>query len=368
MKPEKIKLGVLGCYRGADIVKGISESGVAVLRAICDKREDRIASAKETLSKDITADTLVFSSYDEMLASDIDAVLVATDAPLHVTHVLMALEAGKHVLSEIPTVYSIEEAKLLKDAVLSHPELTYMAGENCCFWENIRTMKKMYDDGKLGEIVYAESEYLHCERTPEQYKPYDDPDYWRARLPAIRYLTHNLGPLLYILDDEVETASCYVPDFDQNKYKTEKGVGVALFKTKKGAVIRILICFGAYVGCNHGFSLYGSHGTIITDRTKSLSTAHCFAKLSEFPESRENAIEIPVTISGGDTKASGNGDTKSSGHGGADYKMLLEFIRCIRSGERPALDVDFGIRMSLPGIIAEQSYKNGNAALPIPKI
>jgi hypothetical protein len=148
----------------------------------------------------------------------------------------------------------------------------------------------MYEDGKLGTVVYAESEYLHCEKTPEEYKPYADPDYWRAHLPAIRYLTHNLGPLLYILSDEVETVSCYVPDFDQNKYKSEKGVGIALFKTKKGAVIRIFICFGAYVGYR------GMVREIVTELAKNFRTDFQLVATGGFARWVLKDIGLPFVI------------------------------------------------------------------------
>lgn len=355
----KVKLGILGARRGFGLTNGVRKRDEFEIFAICDKNKERLDKAIKDLSDEGIEGTLAFTDYDEMLDCGIDAVLVATDAPLHTEHTLKALSKGKHVLSEIPVIYSRDEAKILKDAVYSHPELVYMVGENCCFWENIKAMKRLHDDGKLGEIVYAESEYLHCDKTPDEYEPYADENYWRANLPAIRYLTHNLGPLLYILDDEVETVSCYVPDHDHNKYKKEKSVGIALFKTKKGTVIRIFICFGAYVGCDHNFALYGSLGTVQTDKTKELEKKHLFAKISEFPESLNSAIELPVKI---------NSEDSVGGHGGADAKMLLEFIRCIREKEKPTLDVDFGIRISLPGIIAENSYKNGNASLKIPKI
>ena len=355
----KIRLGILGAWRGFKITDGIRKNDEFEIYAVCDKNEERLGEAIETLREEGITSTLAFTDYEEMLKSDIDAVLVATDAPLHVKHTVMALDAGKHVLSEIPAVYSVEEAKILKNAVYAHPELKYMTAENCCFWDNIKSMKRLYDDGKLGTVIYAESEYLHCGKTPEEYVPYENPDYWRAHLPAIRYLTHNLGPLLYILDYEVESVSCYVPEFDQNKYKSEKGVGIALFQTKKGAVIRIFICFGAFVGCDHNFAIYGSHGMIQTDKVKELCDKHLFAKLSEFPESKNGAIELPVKI---------GANSSSAGHGGADAKMLFEFIKCIKEDKKPTLDVDFGIKISLPGIIAEQSYKNGNISLKIPKI
>ena len=356
----KIRLGVLGAYRGFAITNGCRNDDDFEVYAVCDKNRERLDAAMKTLAEEGKTSVLAFTDYAEMLASDIDAVLVATDAPLHVKHTLMALEAGKHVLSEIPTIYSLEEAKILKDAVNAHPELKYMTAENCCFWENIRSMKRMYEDGKLGTVVYAESEYLHCEKTPEEYKPYADPDYWRAHLSAIRYLTHNLGPLLYILDDEAETVSCYVPDFDQNKYKSEKGVGIALFKTKKGAVIRIFICFGAYVCFDHNFAIYGSNGMMLTDKTEKFFDKNCYARFADIPTRVDEMIEIPVGV---DIKRE-----KSGGHGGADPKMAADFLDCIINDTEPVLDVDYGIGISLPGIMAEESYKNGNIPVDIPEI
>ena len=168
----KIRLGILGAYRGFMITKGVRKTDDFEIAAICDKNQERLDSAMKELAEEGITTALGFTDYEQMLRSDIDAVLVATDAPLHVKHTLMALNAGKHVLSEIPSVYSVEEAKILKDAVYAHPELKYMTAENCCFWENIKSMKRIYEDGKIGTVVYAESEYLHCEKTPEEYKPY----------------------------------------------------------------------------------------------------------------------------------------------------------------------------------------------------
>ena len=97
----------------------------------------------------------------------------------------------------------------------------------------------------------------------------------------------------------------------------------------------------------------------MNDRTKSYAVGHSFARLSELGNADGNILEIPV---------SAKVPASESGHGGADERMLAEFIDCVRTGRTPELDVNFAIRMSLPGIIAEQSYKSGNAALDIPKV
>ena len=358
MKNKIIKLGVVGLKRGAYVAWTIIGDDNVVIRAIADSDKETLEACKKDYEKNGVKDLLCFDSIEELLKSDIDAVYIATDKPLHTKHTLMALEAGKHVLSEIPVIETIEEAKILRDAVKSHPELKYMAGENCFYWAFIEAWKRMREDGKFGEILYAESEYLHSIH-PDEIKPYNPENHWRSYNPAITYLTHNLGPLLYIMDDDVVSVSCMVPESAKyNPYSKGDENGIAIFKTAKGAVIRIFIGFGMYVGYDHNFALYGTKGSILTDKTKPLEEATSFAKMYEVPNTFEKYFEIPV-------KLSNTGDVY--GHGGVDAKMIRDFIKCIIEDTDPPIDVDMGIRISLPGIIANESAKRGGVLLEIPK-
>ena len=150
-----------------------------------------------------------------------------------------------------------------------------------------------------------------------------------------------------------------VPNSAQyNPYRDVNDNGIAIFKTAKGAVIRIFIGFGMYVGYDHNFALYGTKGSILTDKTKPLEDATSFAKMYEVPNTFEKFFEIPV-------KLSNTGDVY--GHGGVDAKMMRAFIKCIIEDTAPPLDVDMGIRISLPGIIAAESAKRGGELLEIPR-
>jgi predicted dehydrogenase len=248
MENKVVKLGVVGLKRGAYVAWTVIGDKNVVIRAIADSDPETLKACKEDYEKNGVKDFLCFDSIEELLKSDVDAVYIATDKPLHTKHTVMALEAGKHVLSEIPVIETIEEAKILRDAVKAHPELKYMAGENCFYWSFIQTWKKMREDGKFGDILYAESEYLHATH-PDDIKPYSPENHWRRHNPAITYLTHNLGPLLYIMDDYCTSVSCMAPTVAKyNQYSTNDENGIAIFKTAKGAVIRIFIGFGMYVG------------------------------------------------------------------------------------------------------------------------
>ena len=263
-------------------------------------------------------------------------------------------------VSEDKGVNSLEEAKQLKAAVLAHPELKYMAAENCFYWAFIQSWKQMYEEGKLGQAVYAEAEYLHSQDFREIKAENHPKEHWRSFNPAIKYLTHDLGPLLYILDDKCVSVSCMEPDIRYNPYRATPNNGVALFKTAKGAVIRILVCFDAYVHADHNYAIIGTRGNIATDKTVSVDTAHSFASFSDIPGTLEQKIEIPVT-----TRFAGE---PAGGHGGADGKMVRDFVRCILDDTKPPIDVDMAIRISLPGIIAHESAVQGGTALEIPEI
>ena len=76
--------------------------------------------------------------------------------------------------------------------------------------------------------------------------------------------------------------------------------------------------------------------------------------------SMDDKVDIPITMT-----SFGGGQ---GGHGGADYKMVSDFIKCILEDKAPKLDVDFAIKISLPGVIAAQSIENGGNNLEIPEI
>jgi len=360
MKETQVRLGVVGLGRGMIAQKLLGTPNVQIT-AVCDRNPEKLQAAVDAL-KDCTQHLQAFDNFDDFLRdADVNAVFVATEAIYHVPYVIRLLEAGKHVISEIPAVNSIEEAKLLKAAVLAHPECKYMVAENCCYWAFIQAWKMMYEDGKFGETVYAEAEYLHGkdfrDLRPEDYPP----DHWRSFNPAIKYLTHDLGPLLYIMNDRCVSVACMEPDVQYNPYTpNKKGNGVAIFKTAKGAVIRILICFDAFVDAAHNYSLIGTRGTIETEKTKLSPLAHSFASFSDIPGSRVTKVEIPIT-------RAFHGEP-TDGHGGADRKMLQAFVRCILEDTPPPLDVDFAIKISVPGIIAHESAVQGGTALEIPEI
>jgi hypothetical protein len=107
--------------------------------------------------------------------------------------------------------------------------------------------------------------------------------------------------------------------------------------------------------------LNGTRGNIDTDRTVCVNDAHSFASLHSVPGSLDKKIDIPVTTEY-------LGENSGAGHGGADRKMFADFISCVAEGRKPVLDVDFGINISLPGILAHESAVMGGMPVAMPEI
>src|SRR5712692_3648760 len=92
-----------------------------------------------------------FAVYEEMLAADLDAVVVATPMPLHVPHSVRALEAGKHVLSEVPAAVDLAQCWELVRAVRGSRAL-YMFSENVNFGREVGIVGELVRQGLFGEV------------------------------------------------------------------------------------------------------------------------------------------------------------------------------------------------------------------------
>lgn len=357
---KKLKVGCIGLGpRGTLLFNFILKNPNVEPYAVCDQNRLVLENYRHTLEDDMKVSGVkFFTSYEDLLNSDVEAVIVATHVSTHCDISIDCLNAGKHVLCEIPNIASVEEAEKLYRAVKAHPKQKFMVAENCCYWAFVHTWKKMYEDGLLGEAVYAESDYLHShEPKIEDGKIVKT---WRSYLPAIKYLTHNLGPLLYILGDTCAEISGYTPNINPlEDHHPAPPDGIAIIKTKKGTLIKIYAGFGVKHHFAHNFVLYGSKGSVENQRGKDFLDNNTIAYFDSIPHTH-TGIEIPVQV--------GFPHAGTAGHGGADPKMLEAFVDCILKDEKPPLDIEFGINIALPGIFADLSSKHGGETIEMPDI
>jgi len=95
--------------------------------------------------------------------SSIDAVIISTPVSTHYQLTIDALKAGKHVLVEKPMATSVAEVERI-ETLANKQKLVAMAGHTFLFNSAVRYIKKIIDNGDLGEIRYIYSHRLNLGR------------------------------------------------------------------------------------------------------------------------------------------------------------------------------------------------------------
>ncbi len=150
------QIGLIGIgHWGPNIAKSLELTGNAKVRWLCDS--NNTACEKITFKY---PDALTTTDIGDVLADEnVDAVVISTPTVTHYELTKMALEAGKHVLVEKPITDNSAQAIELLELAQKRKKLL-MVGHVFEYNATIRTLKKMIDDGELGEI-----HYINFERT-----------------------------------------------------------------------------------------------------------------------------------------------------------------------------------------------------------
>lgn len=360
---RQVRLGLAGLGRGARLtLKAVQHHG-ADLTAVADPEETRRDAFKKLWAEEIgkQAPPVFYEDLDAMLEHDaLDAVVVATPAPMHARQAIQCMEAGFHVLSEVPAAFDLDEAKDLV-ACVRKTGLLYFFAENCCYWYFVKEWKKLVGQGRIGDPQYCEGEYIHGLGAAAT--RFGKPN-WRYHLDPIRYCTHETGPLLEILDDRVVQAVGMGTSSKVHPGKRVDDIQVALFKTAGGVSCKQLNGFAvvrpgyfAEGGDYHYYSMYGSGGFLETTRSGRFETLAAFRDMNH----GRDVLHFDMPIPDPHLPASAKG-----GHGTADWEIMRDFVGCIRDGGEPAIDVYRGLDFSLPGIVARESLRNGSMPMEVP--
>jgi len=183
---KKVRIGILGAYRGSSMLNYCKASSRAEVVAICDKSPFAIETQKKMLGTDTIT---YYSSFEDFIEHDMDAVVLANYANEHAPFAIRCLKKGLHVFSEVLPCQTMKEAVELVEAVEAS-NLVYAYGENFCYMPIPYEMRRLYREGLIGEFEYGEGEYVHnCEPIWPSIT-YGERDHWRNNMYANFYCTH----------------------------------------------------------------------------------------------------------------------------------------------------------------------------------
>lgn len=149
MKP---RIAVLGCgYWGSNHIRTLKSLGA--LHAVSD------ASAPRAEGFAAEHDCLAFTPDELFARDDLDAIVMALPPQYHAETAIRAVEAGKDVLVEKPIALTVADAERAVAAASANGRV-FMVGHVLRFHPAFEQMKRLIDEGELGEIRYIHSHRL----------------------------------------------------------------------------------------------------------------------------------------------------------------------------------------------------------------
>lgn len=361
---KKVRIGVMGVYRGNSMIKYCKLADNAELVAICDKWEEGLENAKK---ENEGLDIAYYNNFEDFIKHDMDAVVLANYANEHAPFAIAAMKAGKHVFSEVLPVQTMKEAVELVETVEATGKI-YAYGENYCYMSAPYEMRRLYREGKIGELEYAEGEYVHnCESIWPDIT-YGDESHWRNNMYSTFYCTHSLGPIVHITGLRPVSVIGVEATLNERRLRVgSKGAefGFELVTFENGGIVKSI--HGGLYKNSVWYSMYGSKGKMESAR-EGTGNGHV------------DRLYMYADDYSGQYKKGGNLDTymperefdekaKSFGHGKSDFYTMYNFAEKVLGDENAdIIDVYEALDMFLPGMFAYRSILAGSVPMEIPNL
>lgn len=146
-----ITVGVLGTgNRGTFVSTMMAKNTPARVVALCDLFPEKMEQAKKSIG---VADLKLYTDFRQMLASDIDAIIIATPVFLHADHFEAAVKARKHIYIEKPASMDVEGCKrVMRAADSADRKLNITFGFQRRSGVVYLKAKQLADSGGIGPI------------------------------------------------------------------------------------------------------------------------------------------------------------------------------------------------------------------------
>jgi predicted dehydrogenase len=394
---DRINIGVIGYGgRGEYVARAFDrygkENNACQIGAVCDVYEKRKRTGAELYK------VKGYLDYRELLnQTDLDAVIVATPDHWHGKMALDAMDKGRDVYLEKPMVHTNEEARQLVETVKETKRILQVGSQTTSadiWWK----AKKAIADGMIGQVLMSQGSYhrnsvegewnypIDAEAGPEgkgdnfidwnmwlgsQYKlapkrPYDADRFFRFR----KYWDYSLGIASDLFYHVIAPLNiCWdEPQFPQKVMATG---GIYVFKEKREvpdtfhliaeyAKGHSLVLSSSMANSEHiPGTIRGHEGTIVMVEHGQFERMVPYITVK--PEVRRSRNGEAVAI-GGEKYASKFGTKEIQIP--VDQKDMMvahieNFLKCMRTREKPHLDVETGAKAVVVINLAAQSYREG---------
>jgi len=376
-------MGVVGAgNRGSHHIRLLCGIPGVDVRAICDLSEGAARKAaaivREARGEEPAIHAGSTGAYGELLArGDIDAILIATPTKWHCSMAIQAMEAGKHVGSEVPAGFELDDLR----ALVRTKEATgrrYMLLENYIYTRENLLIYNLVRAGLLGDPYYAECGYIHDCRFM-LFRADGSLDWWgewASKNFGSDYPTHALGPVakwLGLNDGErmeyctsMMSAPRVLKEYAARRFgaasaqaRIDWALGdfvATLIHTSAGRVIRVDYDVNSPRPMLLAYLVQGTKG--IYDSREGI----CIEGKPETWRKTEDyraAYDHPYWTRDG-------GEAARAGHGGGDFFVLRDFIEMVRLDREPWIDVYDAASWSAIFACSRESIAKRSSPVEIP--
>jgi len=160
---DRINVGVVGVggrgtYVGHAFARIGKEDNSCQIVAVCDVYQKRVSANQEYYAKNHSPVDGTLDYREIVGRKDIDAVIVATPDHWHAKVALAAMDAGKDVYLEKPMVHTIDEARQIVSAVKETRRVVQVGSQTTSaqqWWK----AKKAIADGLIGKMIMSQGSY-----------------------------------------------------------------------------------------------------------------------------------------------------------------------------------------------------------------
>lgn len=335
-------------------------------------------------------------SFEEMLASDVDAVAIFTQRWTHGPLVLAALEAGKHVYSAVPMATELTDIEAIIAAV-ERTGLIYMMGETSYYNPATVYIRNKIREGALGQVFYSEGDYVHdMDLGFYAAYQYSGGENWKATAsyPPMLYPTHAVGGVLGAIPSHAVSVSCIgvedqrgdgVFDREVSQFDNSFSNATALFQLSDGGAMRtnemrrvgypspIRESRFRFFGTEASFEQL-AHQTVWNDKSDSYDISNDFVPIRRSDDS--DLSDLDPALREAFTSGTAPVHDRSrlprayaeapNGHEGSHHFLADDFVRAVVTGEQPPVDARRSATFTAPGIVAHASALAGGERMSIP--
>ncbi|MDD3726222.1 MAG: Gfo/Idh/MocA family oxidoreductase [Candidatus Ratteibacteria bacterium] len=256
---KKVKMGVIGAggiaYRRT--IPGMLKAKNMELGAVMD------VVGIEKIAKEFNVAKAYTKERDVINDPEIDAVYIATPAYLHLKHIKMSAEKGKHILCEKPLCVNLKDTREAIN-ICKKNGVFLQEGYMMKFHGAHQKIKELIQEGKIGKVVYIRAQ-LSCWYPPIKGAWRQDPKKGGGGA-LIDMATHLYDLVEFFTDEQIRYVAAITNSQVQN-YKSEDS-STTLIELTSGthATVDCFFCIPDEASKTR-LEIYGSQGSIFTEGT-----------------------------------------------------------------------------------------------------